>query len=73
MCLDARLERLLEPLIADCGSTWEGTVTLFSTVPTSCRDGLVWCMPQKCAPALHNLCKSRSLVYVETRLRIISA
>jgi hypothetical protein len=31
----ARLERLLEPLIGDCGFTREGTIILFSTVPIS--------------------------------------
>jgi len=36
----ARLERLEEPLIADCSFTWEGTTTLFSTVPISSQEGL---------------------------------
>ncbi len=34
------LGRLEEPLIADYGFTWMGTVTLFSTVPISSKEGL---------------------------------
>ena len=37
---DARVGSLEEPLIADCGFTWVGTVTLFSTVPNSSHEGL---------------------------------
>ena len=36
---DARLGRLVESLIVDCGFTREGTVTLCSTVPTSIQEG----------------------------------
>ena len=36
---DARLGHLIVPLIADCDFTWEGTLTLFSTVPTSSQEG----------------------------------
>ena len=35
----ARLGRLVEPLIADCGFTGDGTVTWFSTVLTSSHEG----------------------------------
>ena len=71
---DARLGRLEEPLITDCGFTRVGTVTFCSTVPISSQEGLGWYMPQKCAPALHNLLyKSPFLASSETRLRITFA
>ena len=37
---DACLGRLEEPLITDCGFTWEGTVILFSIVPISSQEDL---------------------------------
>ena len=66
MCFDARLGRLEEPLIANCGFAWVGTVTLFSSVPISSQEGLGLVHASNCAPALHNLCKSPFLVFVET-------
>jgi hypothetical protein len=33
------LGRLVEPLIVDCGFTREGTITLFSTIPTRSQEG----------------------------------
>ena len=36
---DARLGRLIELLFADCGFTWEGTITLSSTISTSSQKG----------------------------------
>ncbi len=34
------LGRFEEPLITDCGLTWVGALTLFSTVPISSQEGL---------------------------------
>ena len=39
MHFDARLGCLVEPLIADCGFTSEGTITLFSNVPSTSQEG----------------------------------
>jgi hypothetical protein len=37
---DVCLGSLEEPLITHCGFTWEGTTTLFSTIPISSQEGL---------------------------------
>jgi len=60
----ARLGRLIEPLIADCGFTWEGTITLFSNVLTSSQEGfglvhaskMCPCSPQFMQEPMFSLC-----------------
>ena len=47
---DARLGRLIEPLMIDCGFTWEGTITLFSIVPTNSQEGFGFVHASKMCP-----------------------
>ena len=51
----ARLERLEEHLIADCSFAWEGTVTLFPTIPISSQEGLGLVHAKKMCPCYNNI------------------
>jgi hypothetical protein len=71
---DARLGRLVEPLIADCDFTREGTITFILTVPTtSSKEGFGLVHASKICPRSPQFMQESVFVSFGTRPRIIFA